>query len=297
MVSASGFSHQTCRPSFSASAVSSAWVSCGVAITTMPTSGSSMTGKDPVTAFSKRCRSAARRAVIPLAEVTATKRLKPARRNAGISVPVENAPAPIQPIPSAGPAPGRGTSPRMRRETGRAGRSTTGAPRRGRGRVAQLDRQVRVGALLDQLVRRGGVADVVAVGDQVGHLEPARGQQVEHGLEVPALGPADLPDRVVDPPRLVRRVVAARAVGAGEPQRDLPLVERRPRPAAGRRRRRSPRRPGPGTARGPGSPARRTNWPRTPAPRPRPARATRRGPARSSRRPARPGPGRRSRPR
>src|SRR5580692_8366243 len=102
MLRATGFSHHTCRPSLRASAVSSAWVSCGVAITTMPTSGSSMTGNVPETALSKWYRSAARRAVIPPAEVTATKRLKPARRNAGSSVPVENAPAPIQPIPAAG---------------------------------------------------------------------------------------------------------------------------------------------------------------------------------------------------
>src|ERR1700691_6118123 len=101
-LSATGFSHQTCRPSLSASDASSACVSCGVAMTTMPTSGSSMAGSVPETALSKWYRSAARRAVIPLAEVTATKRLKPARRNAGSSVPVEKAPAPIQPIPAAG---------------------------------------------------------------------------------------------------------------------------------------------------------------------------------------------------
>ncbi len=42
---------------------------------------------------------AARRADSPLAEATATKRSNPAARNAGSSVPVENAPAPAQPIP------------------------------------------------------------------------------------------------------------------------------------------------------------------------------------------------------
>ena len=77
----------------------SAWTSCGVAITTTLTSGSLITASAPETAFSKPCRSAARRAETPLAVVTATKRSKPASRKAGSSVPVEKAPAPIQPTP------------------------------------------------------------------------------------------------------------------------------------------------------------------------------------------------------
>src|ERR1035437_2794908 len=58
-----------------------------------------MTAAAPVTAFSKPCRSAARRAETPLAVATVTKRSKPASRKAGSSVPVEKAPAPIQPTP------------------------------------------------------------------------------------------------------------------------------------------------------------------------------------------------------
>ena len=100
-VSASGFSHHTSRPAARARLASSACTSCGVAITTRLTSGSSMTAAAPETAFSNPCRSAARRAETPLAVATATKRSKPASRKAGSSVPVENAPAPIQPTPGA----------------------------------------------------------------------------------------------------------------------------------------------------------------------------------------------------
>jgi hypothetical protein len=52
----------------------------------------------PAMAFSKAWRSAARRAVMPLAEDTATNRVLPAARKEG-SVLVLNAPAPTQPMP------------------------------------------------------------------------------------------------------------------------------------------------------------------------------------------------------
>ena len=55
----------------------------------------------PDTAWAKPCRSAARRALTPLAEAIAVNRPNPAARNAGSSVPVENAPAPTQPDPGA----------------------------------------------------------------------------------------------------------------------------------------------------------------------------------------------------
>jgi hypothetical protein len=45
---------------------------------------------------------------------------------------------------------------------------------------------VGLGALLDQAVRRGRGPDVERVRDQVGDLQPPRGQQVEDGLKVPA---------------------------------------------------------------------------------------------------------------
>ena len=183
-----------------------------------------MTASAPDTAFSNPCRSAARRAETPLAVATATKRSKPASRKAGSSVPVEKAPAPIQPTPG------------WARPTGLDGRpgGAAGAPagpgRRGvrvrRGRIGEADRQAGLGPLVQEPVGLVRAADVEGVGDQVGHREPARGEQVEHGFLVPALGPAHLPGRVVDPPGLVGRLVPARPVGAGEQQRDLPLVVR-----------------------------------------------------------------------
>ena len=128
-VSASGFSHHTCRPAARARAASSACVSCGVAITTTATSGSSRTASAPGTAFSKPCRSAARRADRPLAEATATRRSKPAARKAGSSVPVENAPAPTQPIPGdelAGGASLSRTAPSAASRSRRAAGSASG---------------------------------------------------------------------------------------------------------------------------------------------------------------------------
>ena len=82
--------------------------------------------------------------------------------------------------------------------------------------------------LLDQPYAAVAPADVEGVRHQVRDGEPARGEQVEHRLEVAPLGPAHLPGRVVDAPRLVGRVVPAGAVGAGEPQGQLALVERGP---------------------------------------------------------------------
>ena len=80
-----------------------------------------MTASAPVTAFSNPCRSAARRAETPLAVATATKRSKPASLKAGSSVPVEKAPAPIQPTPGWARSAGLG-----RRRTGWSGPAAAG---------------------------------------------------------------------------------------------------------------------------------------------------------------------------
>ena len=85
-----------------------------------------------------------------------------------------------------------------------------------RGRVGEADRQVWLGPFFQEPVRGVRLADIEGLGDQVGHLESARGEQVEHGFLVPAFGPAHLPGRVVDAPLLIRRLIAARPVGAGE---------------------------------------------------------------------------------
>ena len=88
-----------------------------------------------MTAFSNPCRSAARRAETPLAVATATKRSKPASLKAGSSVPVEKAPAPIQPTP--GWARSAGLGPQAYRLV-----------RARRGRVGEADRQAGLGPLL-----------------------------------------------------------------------------------------------------------------------------------------------------
>ena len=86
-----------------------------------------MTASAPETAFSKPCRSAARRAERPLAVATATKRSKPASRKAGSSVPVAKAPAPIQPTPgTARPAGPSGLTAAGRSRTGWSGAASAG---------------------------------------------------------------------------------------------------------------------------------------------------------------------------
>ena len=86
-----------------------------------------MTAAAPETAFSNPCRSAARRAEMPLAVATATNRSKPASRKAGSSVPVAKAPAPIQPTPGpARPGGPSGLTAAARSRTGWSGSSRAG---------------------------------------------------------------------------------------------------------------------------------------------------------------------------
>ena len=97
-----------------------------------------------------RSRSAPRRGaqLRPLAEAMAVNRSNPAARKAGSSVPVENEPAPTQPTP------GRRRPTRRRVRRGTDDHRLVGGARR----VGQLDRQVRLGGLLDELVRAWSAA-------------------------------------------------------------------------------------------------------------------------------------------
>ena len=60
--------------------------------------------------------------------------------------------------------------------------------------------------------------------DERRDLELVPGDQVEEGLQVPLLGPADVPGRVVDAVELVAGVVPAGPVGPGEPDVEFLLV-------------------------------------------------------------------------
>ena len=70
------------------------------------------------------------------------------------------------------------------------------------------------------------VLDPVSVGDQPLHPDIAPGDQLQEGGHVPALGPADVGQGVVDAVSLVGRVVTARAVGTADDQPDFLLEER-----------------------------------------------------------------------
>ena len=72
----------------------------------------------------------------------------------------------------------------------------------------------------------GRVGQVELVGHQVGEVDLAGGQEIEHRLQVAALGPADLSGRIVDTPVLVGPLVAAGAVASGHLEGQLVLVER-----------------------------------------------------------------------
>ena len=105
----------------------------------------------PATAFSKPCRCAARVAVRPLAEATATRRLKPAARQRGQQRPGGE---------RARARPGRRRAPPARRRSAarrRRARRTSDRHRLARirpARVVEPDGQVGLGPLLDQLVGR-----------------------------------------------------------------------------------------------------------------------------------------------
>ncbi len=70
----------------------------------------------------------------------------------------------------------------------------------------------------------GGLLDGVHARDQWREVDLATRDQVEERRQVAPLGPADVAGGVVDALELVAVVVAARAVGAGEPDVELLLV-------------------------------------------------------------------------
>ncbi len=95
-------------------------------------------------------------------------------------------------------------------------------------RVFQQDPQ-RARRARHQPIGLGRRLDGEAVRDQGLHVQAPARHQVKHRLEVALLGPADQAERIVAAPGLVLGVVPARAVGARHLERQLLLVEVRPR--------------------------------------------------------------------
>src|SRR5664280_2742872 len=163
-VSASGFSHRTWLPARSAAAARVACESCGVAITTTDTSGSSMTAWADGATCSNPTRSARRTALRPDAAGT------------------------DQAHPVAGGGPGS--------------QPDRSDPVRSHRRVDELDPQ-RGRVALEELVGGQRIPEGEPVGDQIGHSDPTPRQQPDERLLVTSLGPPDLPGRVVDAPLFV----------------------------------------------------------------------------------------------
>ena len=73
------------------------------------------------------------------------------------------------------------------------------------------------------------VIEVGDVGDQGFHVDAPAGHEIEEARQVAALGPTHVADRVVVAAFLVRGVVAARTVGAGEADLQLLMIKVVPR--------------------------------------------------------------------
>src|SRR5208282_1346861 len=97
---------------------------------------------------------------------------------------------------------------------GRAELKPARALARLRNAVFEKDRQVRLGAGLDQVVCLGRLFDREPVRDQRRQVEPASGEQVEDRLHVPLFGPANVGGGIIAPALLVVRVITAWTVRA-----------------------------------------------------------------------------------
>src|SRR5439155_15606133 len=81
----------------------------------------------------------------------------------------------------------------------------------------------------EQLVCVRGTLERKAMGDEGCHVQLAARHQVQHGFEIALLGPAHEADRIVLPPFLVGRVVAAGTIGAADLEAQFLSVEVGPR--------------------------------------------------------------------
>ena len=115
----------------------------------------------------------------------------------------------------AGPDRRRGAPPAGGRAAGRCGDGQP-ALHRPVGRVAEQQADAALLAALDPLVGADRVVERQHRRDERVEVQPALGHQVQEAGHVAPLGPADIPDRVVDAALLVGRVVASGAVGARE---------------------------------------------------------------------------------
>ena len=82
------------------------------------------------------------------------------------------------------------------------------------------------GVAAERLVRLGRAVDRKLELDERIERDEAVGEQPQELLHVPALGPAHVRQRIVEPALLVGRVVAPRPVGGGDEDVGLALVER-----------------------------------------------------------------------
>ena len=99
----------------------------------------------------------------------------------------------------------------------------------GRERVLEQHANRLEGARLQVLVHLGRIHHWEYGVDESGHLQLAPRDEVEEGLQVPLLGPANVSGRVIDAVDFVAGVIPARSVGPGEPDVELLLVAGVPR--------------------------------------------------------------------
>ena len=74
------------------------------------------------------------------------------------------------------------------------------------------------------LIGNFGLFDRIAIRDELRHLHGALFEQMEKRLDVPLLGPSDIPERIIASLLFIRTVVSARSVGHRQAELQLFLV-------------------------------------------------------------------------
>ena len=103
--------------------------------------------------------------------------------------------------------------------------------------ILQHDSQIGFAAALNQFVGVRCLFNREAVRDQRPHVELASSHQVEHGLDIALLGPANVGGRIIVPAFFVIGIVTPRAVGTGNDELGFLEIKRPTIDRAARRHR------------------------------------------------------------